>query len=97
MEKSTEHNGLTHIILVDSSIVIYWTSPFVILGASGLFCHLYSMVMEILSANSVYPNQTPRSVASDQGLHCLPMTLLYGFLGKNGLHARLVSLAPASE
>ena len=29
---------LAHCILVDSSIVIYWTSPFVILGVLGLFC-----------------------------------------------------------
>ena len=27
-----------------------------------------------MSANSGYPDQTPRSVASDQGLHCLPMS-----------------------
>ena len=27
-------------------------------------------------ANSGDPDQTPRSVASDQGLHCLPITLL---------------------
>ena len=32
------HNGLTNCILVDSSTVIYWTSPFVLLGVSGLFC-----------------------------------------------------------
>ena len=29
-----------------------------------------------LSANSVYPDQTPRYVASDLGLHCLPMSNL---------------------
>ena len=29
--------------LVDSSTVICWTSPFVILGVSGLFCHFYSI------------------------------------------------------
>ena len=39
--------------------VIYWMSPFVILGVLGLFCHFY--------------------VASEQGLHCLPMTLLQVF------------------
>ena len=26
---------------------------------------------------SVDPDQTPRSAASDQGLHCLPMSLLW--------------------
>ena len=35
--------------------------------------------MEIrdLNANSVDPDQSPRSVKSDQGLHCLPMSLLW--------------------
>ena len=35
--------------------------------------------MEIieLNANSVDPDQTPRSAASDLGLHCLPMFLLW--------------------
>ena len=30
-----------------------------------------------LIANSVDPDLTPRSAASDQGLHCLPMYLLW--------------------
>ena len=30
----------------------------------------------VFNANSVDPDQTPRSAASDQGLHCLPMFLL---------------------
>ena len=29
----------------------------------------------VLNANSVVPDQTPRSAASDLGLHCLPMSL----------------------
>ena len=33
---------LTHCILVDSPTVICWTSPFVILGVSGLFCSFHS-------------------------------------------------------
>ena len=40
--------------------------------------------MEILLANSVDPDQMPHSVASDLGLHCLPMTLLW-FPGKKML------------
>ena len=32
--------------------------------------------MAKLSANSGDPDQTPRSAASDLGLHCLPITLL---------------------
>ena len=38
----------------------------------------------ILLANNVDPDQTPHHVASDLGLHRLPMTF-YGFQGKNGL------------
>ena len=40
-----------------------------------------------LFANSGDPDHTPRSAASDQGLHCLPITLLqspnYNGLRKN--------------
>ena len=32
--------------------------------------------MAKLFANSEDPDQTPRSAASDLGLHCLPITLL---------------------
>ena len=32
--------------------------------------------MKILLANTVDPDQMPHYVASDLGLHCLPMTLL---------------------
>ena len=37
------------------------------------------MFVEIseLNAKSVDPDQTPRSVASDLGLHCLPVFLLW--------------------
>ena len=47
------------------------TSPFVILGVSDLFRHFYS----IFDGNSVDPDQMPHDVASDLGLHCLPITL----------------------
>ena len=33
--------------------------------------------MAKLFASSEDPDQTPRSVASDLGLHCLPVTLLW--------------------
>ena len=36
--------ALTHCILVDSSTVTCWMSPFVILGVSGLFCCIYSII-----------------------------------------------------
>ena len=40
---------------------------------------LLSCFVEIseLNANSVDPDQTPRSASSDPGLHCLPMSLLW--------------------
>ena len=40
---------------------------------------LLSCFVEIpeLNANSEDPDQTPRSAASDLGLHCLPMSLLW--------------------
>ena len=37
----------------------------------------YSLVIPVLNANSVDSNQTPRSAASDLGLHFLPMSLLW--------------------
>ena len=47
-------------------------------GVSGLFL-LLSFIVEIpvLSARSVYPDQTPRPAASDLGLRCLPMSILW--------------------
>ena len=62
----------THCILVDSSTVTYFMSLFVILGLSGLFRNL----RKILLANTIDPDQMPYYVASDLGLHCLPITLL---------------------
>ena len=47
--------------------------------------------MPVLNANSVDPDQTPPSAASDLGLHCLTISF-YGTLGLNsaasdlGLH-----------
>ena len=62
----------THCLLVESSTYICWTSPFVILG---VFCFFYSNFDGKL-ANTVDPDQTPHYVASDLGLHCLPLNLL---------------------
>ena len=35
------------------------------------------MEISVFYANSVDPDQTPRSAASDLGLHCLPLSLLW--------------------
>ena len=46
--------------------------------------------MAKLFANSGDPDQTPHSVSSDVGLHCLPITLLWDY---NGLLV-MFSIAP---
>ena len=54
---------------MDPSSVVYWTSPFVILGMSGLICHFYSIFdWKILLANNVDTDQTPYYVGSYLGL-----------------------------
>ena len=65
---------LAHNILMDSSNVICWTSPFVTLGVMGLFCGFNS----IFDGKSCYvdPDQTPYYMESNLGLHCLPITFL---------------------
>ena len=66
---------------MDSSTAICWTSLFVILGVSGLFCHFKTIFDgNILLANTLDHNLMPHYVASNLVLHCLPMTLL-----QNGL------------
>ena len=45
-----------------------------ILGVLTLFFHFISW--KILLINNVDPDQMPHDVASDLGLHCLPMTLM---------------------
>ena len=58
--------------------------------------------MAKIFANSGDPDQTPRSAASDLGLHCLPITLL-GAPDYNELNGKILLLAfntprkPASE
>ena len=51
-------------------------SLLIILGMSSSFSHCY-INHYIFDANSVEPNQMPQSVASDLGLHCLPMSFLW--------------------
>ena len=69
---------LTHCILVDSYTVVSCTSPFIILGVSSLFYCFYSFFLwRILLVNKVGPDKMPHDVASDLGLHCLPMIHLW--------------------
>ena len=47
------------------------------IGVSGWLLLLSFFVeIPVFNANSIDPDQTPRSAASDLGLHCLPMSLL---------------------
>ena len=45
---------------------------------SGEFLSLPCFIeIPVLNADNVDPDQTPRSAASDLGLHCLPMPLVW--------------------
>ena len=48
--------------------------------------------MAKLFANNVDPDQTPHSVASDLGLHCLPITILWGLQTKMGYHNNIFNI-----
>ena len=57
---------LTHTCRMYFSILIKWTSPFPILGSLGDFFFICIQILkELLLANSIEPDQTPRFVASD--------------------------------
>ena len=63
------------VCLVDPSILISWRSPFPILGVSGvLLSFLFNFECVYLLANSVDPDQMPRSAlfAYDQKIGCYP-------------------------
>ena len=53
-------------------------------GGRSTLLHLFYFSSKILLANSVDSDQMPHYVASDLGLHCLPMTLLRGFQVRMG-------------
>ena len=47
-------------------------------GVSSCFLlQSYFIEIPVLIANNVEPDQMPHSAASDQGLHCLPMSLVW--------------------
>ena len=63
---------------MESSTLTLWTGPFPVKGVAGWFLLLpWFTEILVLKANSVDPDQTPQNTASDQGLHCLPMSLLW--------------------
>ena len=57
-------NGLFHPYILDKSISSFR-------GIWSTFSSLFHFLLKILYANSADPDQTPRSAASDLGLHCL--------------------------
>ena len=64
---------------MNSSTSPQWTGPF--LYKECLFSFHYYHLLSKVNVNSVDPDQTPRSAASDRGLHCS----FYKALGLNGL------------
>ena len=70
---------------MDSSTSPPRTGPFLFKECLVSFTLLQSFVeISVVNATGVHPDQTPRSAASDRGLHCLTMSL-YRTLGLNGL------------
>ena len=62
---------------MDASNITLRTGPFQLKGVSGKFLLLpWFTEIPVLNANSVDPEQKPRTAASDLGRHCLPMSLL---------------------
>ena len=53
----------------------FTTSLFALVHFHFKFMFYFFAEILLFHTNSVNPDQTPRSVASDLGLHCLPMTL----------------------
>ena len=63
---------------MDSSTTTLWTNLFSMAGyLASYFLSLLQCFIEspVSDANSVDPDQMPRSAASDLGLHCSPITL----------------------
>ena len=75
-----------------SSTLTLRTGQFPISGVSGWFLFLsYFVIISELISNSVDSDQTPRSAASDLGLYCLPMSLLWDSRLKWVKHTATVS------
>ena len=74
---------LTHLRRVDFSTTTVWIGLFPKAGCLFFYYYYYYVVffflleITVVNANNVDPDQTPRSAASDLGLHCLPMSLFF--------------------
>ena len=60
---------------MNSSTPALWTGPFREGGVSGQILLTQCFVESVSVFNSVDPDQTSRSAASDLDVHCLPMSL----------------------
>ena len=66
---------LTHICLVDRSILINWMSQFLILGVSGVLIHFYSISNRYSCWQTVKTLIRHRILrTSGLGVYCLPMS-----------------------
>ena len=69
---------LTHLCRMDSSTITFWTGPFQIERVSCWFLFMPCFIeIPVFNANNIKPDQTPQSAASDLGLHCLLISLLW--------------------
>ena len=69
--------------MVNSSTVYMLDESICQFRSAGLFCQFYCFPV----GKQCSPDQMPHDVASDLGLHCLPMPLLRKLNDKNGLRA----------
>ena len=68
--------SLTHLCRADTTAATHGTVPFPLEGVSGWFVLLLCFkVIPLVIVNSIGPDQTPRSAASDLDLYCLPMSI----------------------
>ena len=65
-------SGLFYLNSLDKSIIYIRVSGYFLLLLLPCF-----VVISIFNANSVDPDQTPQYAASDLGLRCLPVSLLW--------------------
>ena len=63
---------------MDSSITNFGQVCFQQQGVWLVLLLLCFIEISVFNADSVDPDQMPRSLVSDMGLHCLPNTLLLG-------------------
>ena len=88
MHKQNPHiSGIIDLTVRDNDhlpIIFWWAFPLYMLdksicyfkGVTLIIWFLFYFLTENPVANTADPDQTPHYVASDLGLHCLPLTLL---------------------